>query len=460
MKARHSSICAVALLVAVIALSGCSSKKLQPAFGPVYDDPYSFEAYLENRKKADRSSMSQEERFAYDNRTASLSTMRESGIPLPNLHLIEQAKTALGTPYVPGGTDTHGFDCSGFVQWAYRNVGVTLPRTAREQSVMGRPIKSGSMMAGDIVAFNHPRRGYHTGIYLGGGSFIHSPGRGKSVSIAALSDPYFSSTFIGALDSRKPTRTHKAALASSQKRSATRKQTSAAIAEHRTQADTRRKASAPPAKQEPAQYKKSGGPTVAARKQTTPSQATAKAATKTVLSKKEAPGKQAAQAPNTKKGAVSAKDIPVSEPAKAKTAPAKAGKEGTAQPATKPQTAAQNGQPVKPTSNTQKTAPNKAAQPVAGKKAVPAKADGKTTATAKVPVKTKAERPKAPTQTAKTTATAPAKAAQTQKPAQNSKASAKAPTNSAPVKAKATQAKPEKAALKQTAKTAQQKSGK
>ena len=479
MKARHSSICTVALLVAAIALSGCSSKKLQPAFEPVYDDPYSFEAYLENRKKADRSSMSQEERFAYDNRTASLSTMRESGIPLPNLHLIEQAKTALGTPYVPGGTDTQGFDCSGFVQWAYRNVGVTLPRTAREQSVMGRPIKSGSMMAGDIVAFNHPRRGYHTGIYLGGGSFIHSPGRGKSVSIAALSDPYFSSTFIGArrvqskesdaeaikklmaLDSRKPTRTHKAALASSQKRSATRKQTSAAVAEHRTQADTHRKASAPPAKQEPAQNKKNGGPAVAARKQTTPSQATAKAASKTIPPKKEAPGKQAAQAPNTKKGAVPAKNTPVSEPAKAKASPAKAGKEGkAAQPATNPQTAAQNGQPAKPTSNTQKPAPNKAAQPVAGKKAVPAMADGKTTATAKAPVKTKAEQPKAATQTAKTTATAPAKAAQTQKPAQNSKASAKAPTNSAPVKARATQAKSEKAAPKQPAKTAQQKSGK
>lgn len=473
MKARHSSICAVALLVAVIALSGCSSKKLQSAFGPVYDDPYSFEAYLENRKKTDRSSMSQEERFAYDNRTASLSTMRESGIPLPNLHLIEQAKTALGTPYVPGGTDTQGFDCSGFVQWAYRNVGVTLPRTAREQSVMGRPIKSGSMMAGDIVAFNHPRRGYHTGIYLGGGSFIHSPGRGKSVSIAALSDPYFSSTFIGArrvqskesdaeaikklmaLDSRKPTRTHKAALASSQKRSATRKQTSAAIAEHRTQADTRRKASAPPAKQEPAQYKKNGGPAVAARKQTTPSQATAKAATKTVPSKKEAPGKQAAQAPNTQKDAVSAKSTPVSEPAKAKAAPAKAGKESkAAQPATKPQTAAQNSQPAKPTSNMQKAAPNKAAPSAAGKKAVPAKADGKTTATAKAPVKTKTERPKAATQTA------PAKAAQTQKSAQNSRASTKAPTNPVPMKAKATQAKPEKAAPKQTAKTAQQKSGK
>ena len=330
--------------------------------------------------------------------------MRESRRSLCRTCILsEQAKTALGTPYVPGGTDTQGFDCSGFVQWAYRNVGVTLPRTAREQSVMGRPIKSGSMMAGDIVAFNHPRRGYHTGIYLGGGSFIHSPGRGKSVSAAALSDPYFSSTFIGArrvqskesdaeaikklmaLDSRKPILTHKAALASNQKRSATRKQTSAAVAEHRTQADTRRKASAPPAKQEPAQNKKNGGPAVAARKQTTPSQATAKAASKTIPRKRKPPGNRQPKPQIPKRVPIPAKNTPVSEPAKAKAAPAKAGKEG------------------------------KAAQPVAGKKAVPAKADGKTTATAKAPVKTKAEQPKAATQTAKTTATAPAKAAQTRK---------------------------------------------
>ena len=373
MKARHSSICTVALLVAAIALSGCSSKKLQPAFEPVYDDPYSFEAYLENRKKADRSSMSQEERFAYDNRTASLSTMRESGIPLPNLHLIEQAKTALGTPYVPGGTDTQGFDCSGFVQWAYRNVGVTLPRTAREQSVMGRPIKSGSMMAGDIVAFNHPRRGYHTGIYLGGGSFIHSPGRGKSVSIAALSDPYFSSTFIGArrvqskesdaeaikklmaLDSRKPTRTHKAALASSQKRSATRKQTSAAVAEHRTQADTRRKASAPPAKQEPAQNKKNGGkegkaaqpvagkkavPAKADGKTTATAKAPVKtkaeqpkAATQTAKTTATAPAKAAQTQKPAQNSKASAKAPTNSAPVKARATQAKPEKAAPKQPA-------------------------------------------------------------------------------------------------------------------------------
>ena len=84
------------------------------------------------------------------------------------------------------------------MQWAYKNVGVSLPRTAREQSVLGTPIDSDEMEAGDIVAFRHPRRGYHTGIYIGDGKFIHSPRRGKSVEITSLSNPYFSSTFLGA----------------------------------------------------------------------------------------------------------------------------------------------------------------------------------------------------------------------------------------------------------------------
>lgn len=385
MNTRHPSLYAVALLlVAAIALSGCSPKKLQPAFEPVYDDPYSFEAYLEKRKKIDRASMTQEERFAYDNRTASLSTMRHSGIPLPNLHLIEQAKTALGTPYVSGGTDTEGFDCSGFVQWAYRSVGVNLPRTAREQSVMGSPIKSGSMMAGDIVAFNHPRRGYHTGIYLGDGSFIHSPGRGKSVSIAALSDPYFSSTFIGArrvqsgesdaeaikklmaLDSRQPARAHKAALASSQKRSATRKQTAAA--DHKTtRADARPKASATPiAKQDAAQGKKNSGATAAASKQAASPQTAAKAAAKGTPLKKGPPGKQAAQGTGSPKSTTPPKTAQAPEPAKNKAAPAKPGKDKTAQPANTAKAKAEKAQSApKPSPGEQKTA--QAKTPSAGK---------------------------------------------------------------------------------------------
>ncbi len=261
MNMRLPSSHAVVLLLAAIVLSGCTATK-QPVFEQSYNDPYSFEAYLESRaKKAERSAMTQEERFAYDNRTASLAQMRNEGVPLSNLHLIEQAKLVIGTPYVPGGTSPDGFDCSGFVQWAYGNVGVRLPRTAREQSATGRAIRSESMKAGDIVAFNHPRRGYHTGIYLGNGMFIHSPGRGKSVSIAPLSDPYFKSTFIGArrIHSKESdaeaiqnlmamdSHVRRDVPSVTRKRSATRKQT---VAEHRTTARRSEAQRSAPARQE------------------------------------------------------------------------------------------------------------------------------------------------------------------------------------------------------------------
>lgn len=119
--------------------------------------------------------------------------------PHTGKQLVAKAHKAIGTPYVLGGTTLGGFDCSGFVKWAYSNIGVTLPRTAREQSVVGEKIRNvEDMRAGDIVAFRHPRRGYHTGIYVGDGKFIHSPRKRTRVRINSLSDPYFSQTLLGA----------------------------------------------------------------------------------------------------------------------------------------------------------------------------------------------------------------------------------------------------------------------
>lgn len=113
--------------------------------------------------------------------------------------VVKTARSAIGTPYVPGGRNPGGFDCSGLVQWAYQSVGVKLPRTAREQSSIGQRItRVEDMRAGDIVAFRHPRRGYHTGIYVGDGKFVHSPRRRSSVKISSLDDPYFNNTFLGA----------------------------------------------------------------------------------------------------------------------------------------------------------------------------------------------------------------------------------------------------------------------
>lgn len=119
--------------------------------------------------------------------------------PADSHKLVKKAKSAIGTPYVMGGSAPGGFDCSGLVKWAYNSVGVELPRTAREQSSIGKKVADvKDMRAGDIVAFRHPKRGYHTGIYVGDGKFVHSPRKRTTVRINSLSDPYFKNTLLGA----------------------------------------------------------------------------------------------------------------------------------------------------------------------------------------------------------------------------------------------------------------------
>lgn len=114
-------------------------------------------------------------------------------------NILQKARSAVGVSYVRGGTSPAGFDCSGFVCWVYRSMGIDLPRSAHEQSHVGKLIaRVEDMREGDIVAFRHPRRGYHTGIYVGDGKFIHSPRPRSTVSITTLSDPYFNNTLLGA----------------------------------------------------------------------------------------------------------------------------------------------------------------------------------------------------------------------------------------------------------------------
>ncbi|MTJ91449.1 MAG: NlpC/P60 family protein [Desulfovibrio sp.] len=168
---KYLKLCVLALVCSMA--FGCASK------GGYQNDPYSTQAEQRFRRSYEA---------AFDNN-------EQQG----NQQLLRKARSAIGTPYVPGGMSPGGFDCSGFVCWAYKSVGVNLPRTAREQSVVGKRINNvEDMQVGDIVAFRHPRRGYHTGIYVGDGKFIHSPHRRTTVRINSLDDPYFKGTFLGA----------------------------------------------------------------------------------------------------------------------------------------------------------------------------------------------------------------------------------------------------------------------
>lgn len=112
--------------------------------------------------------------------------------------IIETAKKYIGVPYVFGGTTPSGFDCSGFVQYVFREVGYSIPRLADEQYLLGYAARVSELDIGDLVFFSTYMEGAsHCGIYTGERNFLHvSSSRG--VRIDSLDSDYWSSRFLGA----------------------------------------------------------------------------------------------------------------------------------------------------------------------------------------------------------------------------------------------------------------------
>ena len=109
------------------------------------------------------------------------------------------ATSFLGTPYRWGGTTPKAFDCSGFVRYVYAELGIMLPRTAREQFKVGQRVTGALLQAGDLVFFDM-MKGYvsHVGMYLGGGRFIHASTPRTGVRISHLSEPAYRRHLVGA----------------------------------------------------------------------------------------------------------------------------------------------------------------------------------------------------------------------------------------------------------------------
>ncbi|MFB0877864.1 C40 family peptidase, partial [Enterococcus lactis] len=101
--------------------------------------------------------------------------------------IVAEAYKYIGTPYVWGGKDPSGFDCSGFTRYVYLQVtgrdigGWTVP-----QESAGTKISVSQAKAGDLLFWGSPGGTYHVAIALGGGQYIHAPQPGESVKVGSV----------------------------------------------------------------------------------------------------------------------------------------------------------------------------------------------------------------------------------------------------------------------------------
>jgi peptidoglycan DL-endopeptidase CwlO len=126
----------------------------------------------------------------------SVSTPEGSTVAPPSQYsgIVGVAMRYLGVPYVWGGASPRGFDCSGLVQYAYAQLGMSVPHSTYALWPMGVAVSRSQLQTGDLVFFNGLG---HMGIYIGNNQMIHAPHSGDVVKISSLTG-WYASTYMGA----------------------------------------------------------------------------------------------------------------------------------------------------------------------------------------------------------------------------------------------------------------------
>jgi cell wall-associated NlpC family hydrolase len=113
-------------------------------------------------------------------------------------NIINKACNYIGVNYRYGQSSERGFDCSGFIKFIFRNFGLELPHSSYTLYKISKHIETANAQSGDLVFFITRGKGVsHVGIYLGNNQFIHSPGRGRTVSIDSLNAYYYKRHLVG-----------------------------------------------------------------------------------------------------------------------------------------------------------------------------------------------------------------------------------------------------------------------
>ena len=115
------------------------------------------------------------------------------------MDIVNKAKEYIGVPYLWGGFTPMGFDCSGLVQYVYKQFGINLERTTYYQVHQGQIVEKSNLREGDLIFFttndDDPNDISHVGIYVGNDMFIQSPKPGDTVRISNLNSAYYTNRY-------------------------------------------------------------------------------------------------------------------------------------------------------------------------------------------------------------------------------------------------------------------------
>ena len=102
----------------------------------------------------------------------------------------------VGAAYRYGGASPAGFDCSGLVQYSFRQAGMKVPRTTGQLWKSAGAVAIDDLRVGDLLFFRFDGKMSHVGIYVGDEQFVHAPSSGRTVSIESLEADYYRRALI------------------------------------------------------------------------------------------------------------------------------------------------------------------------------------------------------------------------------------------------------------------------
>ncbi|WP_338596824.1 NlpC/P60 family protein [Saccharopolyspora sp. SCSIO 74807] len=127
--------------------------------------------------------LSSEEQGSLSGGSTNVGQLAGSGVAI---QAVNAALGKQGSPYVYGAKGPSQFDCSGLVQWSYKQAGLSLPASTKTQATEGQSVSESELKPGDVIFFYSPIS--HNGIYIGGGNVVHAPTEGQDVKVESYKE--------------------------------------------------------------------------------------------------------------------------------------------------------------------------------------------------------------------------------------------------------------------------------